>query len=153
MTTFSNADALLGAAGTDLGTSAWIDVGQDRIVAFAGATDDHQWIHLDEERAAAGPFGATIAHGFLTLSLLVPMLGDLVRFEQPTLVVNAGLDRVRFLSPVPSGSRVRASATLTAAEQTRTGVRTSTEVTVELEGAERPALVAVSLLVYAPVPA
>lgn len=153
MTTFDDAEALLGAVGTDLGTSAWVEVGQERIAAFADATEDHQWIHLDESRAAAGPFGTTIAHGFLTLSLLVPMIGDLITFEQPTLVVNAGLDRVRFLSPVPSGGRVRARATLSAAERTRTGIRTTTDVTVELEGAERPALVAVSLLVHAPAPA
>ena len=153
MTTFADPAALLDAVGTDLGASGWLLVDQERIGAFADATDDHQWIHVDAERAASGPFGTTIAHGFLTLSLLVPMLSDLVAFEAPTMVVNAGLDRLRFVAPVPSGSRVRALATLASAQASRTGVRATLDVTVEVEGAEKPALVATSVLVYGPAPA
>ncbi len=150
MSRFPSASGLLDAVGTELGPSGWLSVGQERITAFADATDDHQWIHVDPERAADGPFGTTIAHGFLTLSLLVPMLQELVTFEEPTMVVNAGMDRMRFVAPVPSGSRVRAVATLTAAEPSRTGVRATLDVTVEIEGADKPALVATSLLVYGP---
>ncbi len=150
MTRFASASALTGAVGTDLGASSWMLVDQERIEAFADATDDHQWLHVDAERAASGPFGTTIAHGFLTLSLLVPMLGELVTFDEPTTVVNAGLDRLRFVAPVPSGARVRSVATLSAAEPSRTGVRATLDVTVEIEGGEKPALVATSVLVYGP---
>ncbi len=152
MTTFASSAALVDAVGADLGASDWMLVDQERIARFADATDDHQWLHVDAQRAADGPFGTTIAHGFLTLSLLVPLLGELTTFDEPTTVVNAGLDRVRFVAPVPSGSRVRASATLSAAEPSRTGVRATLEVTVEIEGGDKPALVATSLLVYSPTP-
>ena len=149
-TVFASPDALLEAVGADLGASDWITVDQQRIDRFADATDDHQWIHVDPERAASGPFGGTIAHGYLSLSLLAPLMFDVLHVEACALVVNAGSDRVRFLTPVRAGSRVRAHATLTAAERIPTGVRAKTAVTVEIEGAEKPALVAETLTVFVP---
>lgn len=147
---FPSPEALLDAVGTELGPSGWITVGQDRIDRFADATDDHQWIHIDPERAAAGPFGGTIAHGYLSLSLLAPLMFELLRVERSALVVNAGSDRVRFLSPVRAGTRVRASATITGAERVPTGIRVRQAVTLEAEGADRPALVAETLTVFVP---
>jgi acyl dehydratase len=149
-TTFDSPEALLGAVGVELGTSDWLVVDQARIDGFAEATDDRQWIHVDPDRAAGGPFGATIAHGFLSLSLLTPLTFDLVRVEGCSLVVNAGLDRVRFLSPVRAGSRLGAEGRVAAAERVPTGVRVRTAVTVEIEGAPKPALVAETLTVYVP---
>jgi acyl dehydratase len=149
-TAFPSPEALLDAVGTELGPSDWITVGQDRIDRFAEATDDHQWIHIDPERAASGPFGGTIAHGYLSLSLLAPLMFELLRVDGTALVVNAGSDRVRFLSPVRSGTRVRASATITAAERIPTGIRVRQAVTLEAEDADRPALVAETLTVFVP---
>ncbi len=114
-TRFPSPDALLDAVGADLGTSDWVVVDQARIDGFADATDDHQWIHVDPERAASGPFGGTIAHGYLSLSLLAPLMFELLQVDGTALVVNAGSDRVRYLSPVRSGSRIRAHAVLKAA--------------------------------------
>jgi acyl dehydratase len=142
--------ALLEAVGLDLGASDWLVVDQQRIDRFADATDDHQWIHVDPERAASGPFGGTIAHGYLSLSLLTPLMAGLLQVDGTSLVVNAGSDRVRFLSPVRAGSRVRAVATVAGAERIATGVRVRTAVTIELEGGDRPALVAETLAVYVP---
>lgn len=137
--------------GEELGVSAWMEVSQERIDRFADATDDHQWIHVDPVRAAAGPFGGTIAHGFLTLALVVPLLTGLpLPVPEPRLTINYGLNRVRFITPVPAGGRVRARATLTAAEDVGQGIQVERSVAVELEGAARPALVAetVTRLVY-----
>ncbi len=132
------------AAGRDLGASPWIQIQQDRIDAFAACTDDHQWIHVEPERAAAGPFGTTIAHGYLTMSLLVPMLEGLGAFPQDgTTVVNYGIDRLRFLTPVPSNARVRLHARV-ADVRPKGDARllVSFECNVEIEGHEGPALVA-----------
>ncbi|HEY1180398.1 MAG TPA: MaoC family dehydratase [Phytomonospora sp.] len=131
-------------------TGDWFTIGQDRVAAFAEATEDRQWIHLDTQRAAAGPFGTTIAHGFLTLSLLPHLAASLVEVDGVSMAVNYGMDKVRFLSPVPSGSRVRATTEVTAADQSPTGMRLSTLVTVEIDGADRPALVAQTLTLYVP---
>ncbi|MFD1720670.1 MaoC family dehydratase [Amnibacterium endophyticum] len=149
-TTFPSPEALLDAAGTDLGASDWLVVDQARIDGFADATGDHQWIHVDPDRAASGPFGGTIAHGYLSLSLLAPLMFDALHVEACALVVNAGSERVRFLTPVRAGSRVRAHAVLVSAERIPTGVRARTAVTLELEGAEKPALVAETLTVFVP---
>ncbi|MCU1475033.1 MaoC family dehydratase [Amnibacterium sp.] len=149
-TVFPSPEALLDAVGTELGPSSWITVGQDRIDRFADATDDHQWIHVDRARAADGPFGGTIAHGYLSLSLLAPLMFELLQVEGTGLAVNAGSDRVRFLSPVRAGTRVRATATITAAERIPTGIRVHQAVTLEAEGADRPALVAETLTVFVP---
>ena len=130
--------------GQPIGVSEWITVGQDRIAQFADATDDHQFIHVDEKLAAQTPFGGTIAHGFLSLSLLSRMAADVMLIPDTTkMAVNYGLDRVRFLAPVRSGKRVRGHFTLTAAnEKTPSQLLLKHDVTVEIEGEEKPALTA-----------
>ncbi|HEU5129077.1 MAG TPA: MaoC family dehydratase [Glycomyces sp.] len=128
----------------------WLAVEQDRIDAFADATGDHQWIHVDPGRAAAGPFGGTIAHGYLTLSLLPSLTGGLFAIGGLAMSVNYGLDRLRFLQPVRAGSRVRAVVELVSAEATARGVRAGYDVTVEIEGAAKPALVARTITLYVP---
>ena len=135
--------------GTEVGVSDWFTVDQDRIDAFAAATDDHQWIHVDTERAAAGPFGTTIAHGFLTLSLLVAMTGEVeLDVGEPKMAINYGLDRVRFTAPVSSGSRIRARVQLAGVEEVKGGLQVKRVVTVEREDEERPAMVAETLSRY-----
>jgi acyl dehydratase len=127
--------------GVELGPTRWIEVTQGRIDAFARATDDPQWIHVDPERAADGPFGTTIAHGFLTLSLCAPMFYELLPPAE-TMVVNYGVNRVRFPAAVGSGSRVRGRFRVTSIEETAAGERATIEATVECEGVERPVCVA-----------
>ncbi|GAA1983625.1 MaoC family dehydratase [Microbacterium pumilum] len=131
-------------------TGDWYEITQDRIAAFADATEDWQWIHLDAERATSGPFGTTIAHGYLTLSLLPRLTSGLLSVAGTAMVVNYGLDRVRFLQPVPSGSRVRAVTEIAAVESAPQGYRVSLTTTVELEGSERPALVAQTVGLFVP---
>lgn len=138
------------AADVDLGASAWREVTQQMIDLFAEATGDHQWIHVDHERAAAGPFGTTIAHGFLTLSLLPDLMAELVELPDVGMTVNYGVDRLRMTAPVPSGSRIRVVGKLLGAEPKAGGLLTRTDVTVEIEGGDRPALVATSLLLRFP---
>lgn len=128
--------------GSELGPTSWIVVDQERIDAFAAATDDPQWIHVDPERAAEGPFGATIAHGFLTLSLCVPMLYELLPDRGATMAVNYGTNRVRFLAPVPSGSRIRGRFRVLAVDDSASGARATVEATVECDGIEKPVCVA-----------
>ncbi|MGW5921938.1 MaoC family dehydratase [Nocardia fluminea] len=144
-TDFADFDALRAAVGTELDPSDWITVDQRRIDLFAEATGDHQWIHVDAERAAAGPYGTTIAHGFLTLSLIVPMTQQIMSVSAAKAGINYGLDRVRFLTPVPVDSRIRAHLTLTEVTEVPGGVQVHRHVTVELENAERPACVADSI--------
>jgi acyl dehydratase len=134
-------EELPGLVGTEIGPSEWIDVTQERINTFADATDDHQWIHVDPERAKEGPFGAPIAHGFLTLSLLIPLWSSIFDVEGVTTKVNYGLDRVRFTSPVPAGSRIRMTATITKVEEVKGGVQLTTSGVISIEGQERPAVV------------
>jgi acyl dehydratase len=141
---------LLAVVGRELGPGDWLEVDQQRIDAFADATGDRQWIHVDQERAASGPFGGTIAHGYLTLSLLPRLCAGLVEVQNAALAINAGSDRVRFVQPVTTGSRVRASAVIAEATAVPAGVRVRLTVTVEIEHADRPALVADVLTVYAP---
>ncbi|GAB2869617.1 MaoC family dehydratase [Nocardioides pacificus] len=136
------------AEGDVLGTSDWIEVDQARIDAFADATGDHQWIHVDAERAAAGPFGATIAHGFLTLSLLPPMLNQLYRVDNVTMAVNYGLDKVRFMAPVRVGSKVRAAASVLLVTSLDGAVQAVFETVFEVEGSEKPAAVVQSIIRY-----
>lgn len=127
--------------GVELGPTAWIEVTQERIDAFAAATDDPQWIHVDPARAAEGPFGTTIAHGFLTLSLCVPMLYEVLPHDS-AMAVNYGTNRVRFPAPVLSGSRVRGRFRVLGVEETPRGARATIEATVEREGEDKPACVA-----------
>jgi acyl dehydratase len=129
------------SVGRDLGTSDWHEITQDRIDTFARATDDHQWIHVDPEAAARGPFGTTVAHGYLTLSMLPHLLGEIVRVGDAVMGVNYGTERIRFTSPVPVGSRVRLHAKLAGAERRGQGVLWRVAVEVEIEGAAKPALV------------
>jgi acyl dehydratase len=128
--------------GTHLGESGWVTIDQHTVDTFAEATGDHQWIHVDPERAAEGPFGTTIAHGFLTLSLLPRLVAQVYRVEGVRMAVNYGLDKVRFLAPVPVGSRVRVSSEVLAVEQAGGGLRVRLASTVELEGSDKPACVA-----------
>jgi acyl dehydratase len=134
--------------GTEIGVGEWFEVAQDRIDAFADATDDHQWIHEAGEQADNGPFGGPIAHGFLTLSLLTPLTWDINAelVEGAVMVINYGLDKVRFITPVPAGSRIRARVTLVEAKEVANGTQLKTEVTVELEGSEKPAAVVEQLI-------
>jgi acyl dehydratase len=136
-------DALRGLVGTELGRSRWFEIGQDRIATFADATDDHQWIHIDPARAAReSPFGGTVAHGFLTLSLLPSMLADVLVMVDAKLVVNYGLNKVRFPAPVPAGSRVRAAIVLAALDDEAGSAQLTLDVTVEREGGTKPVCVA-----------
>jgi acyl dehydratase len=134
---------LKGLVGTEVAVSEWVALTQERIREFADATDDHQWIHVDEARAASeSPFRTTIAHGFLTLSLLPHLLAQAIEIRGARLGVNYGLNRVRFTGPVPAGARVRARFRLAACEDVPQGVQTTWEVTVEREGEAKPVLVA-----------
>ena len=142
MRTFTSLDELAGAAGEDLGSTDWLEVSQDRVDLFADATDDHQWIHVDAERAAAGPFGGTIAHGFLTLSLIPFFASQLFDFETPGARLNYGLNKVRFPNPVKVGARVRASAQVDEVSDVPAGKQMVTRYTIEIEGESKPACVA-----------
>lgn len=143
-TTISYAD-LSTLVGTELGPSQWIDITQERVNTFADAADDHQWIHTDPERAKEGPFGGPIAHGFLSLSLLIPLWESLLEVEGVTTKVNYGLDKVRFVSPVKVGSRVRATAGIAEVTEISGGYQLTVDVTIEAEGNSKPAVVARSL--------
>lgn len=137
------------AEDVDLGASDWVVVTQEQVDAFAEATGDHQWIHVDRERAAQGPFGGTIAHGYLTTSMLPVLMQQLLKVTDSTMGINYGLDRLRLTSPVPVGSKVRARARLRDAQRKAGGVLYRVDVEVEVEGSDRSAPVATSLsLVY-----
>ncbi|WP_415948837.1 MaoC family dehydratase [Streptomyces sp. KLOTTS4A1] len=143
---FRSAEELRAAIGEQLGGDEWLEVDQKRIDLFAEATGDHQWIHVDPEKAAAGPFGTTIAHGYLTLSLLPTLVPQIMRVENVKMGINYGTNKVRFPSPLPAGSRVRATAVLKEVTDTADGgVQLTTAVTVEREGGEKPACVAESV--------
>lgn len=130
-------------AGTDLGPSEWREITQEQVNLFADATDDHQWIHTDPEKAADGPFGGPIAHGFLTLSLLIPMWSELFDVTGVKTKVNYGLDKVRFTSPVKVGARIRMTVTITEVTEVKgNGLHLVADATIEIEGEERPAVVA-----------
>ncbi|MEV0546093.1 MaoC family dehydratase [Nocardia salmonicida] len=144
-TDFADFDAVRAAVGTELGPSEWVTIDQRRIDLFAEATGDHQWIHVDAERAAAGAYGTTIAHGLLTLSLIVPMTQQIMSVSAANVGINYGFDRVRFLTPVPVDSRIRAHLTLAEVTEVPGGVQIHRHVTVELENAPRPACVADSI--------
>ncbi|MEV6849881.1 MaoC family dehydratase [Actinoplanes sp. NPDC051411] len=142
MITVHGADEIKALAGRDLGASDWLEVTQDRIDTFADATGDHQWIHVDAARAAAGPFGTTIAHGYLTLSLVIPLFGSLLRVEGTKMGVNYGLEKVRFPNPVRVGSRIRLAASVADVAEVTGGLQMTCDFTVEIEGQEKPACVA-----------
>ena len=138
-------DAVRAAVGSHLGHSGWLQVDQDRVDLFAEATGDHQWIHVDPARAAAGPFGATIAHGYLTLALSNYFLPQIVEVRGFAMGVNYGVDKVRFPAPVRVGSRIRAGAELVEVAELTKGLQTLIRITVEIEGGDKPACVIDSL--------
>ena len=141
-TIFATPRELLSAVGKQLGASEWLTIEQARVNQFADATGDHQWIHVDPERAKSGPFGSTIAHGYLTLSLVNLFLPQLLEVRGVSMGVNYGCDKVRFPSPVKVGSRVRGAGEVVAAEEVKGGaVQVTVRVSVEIEGSERPACV------------
>lgn len=146
MTSFEHLTDLQALVGQEVGLSDWISVDQKRIDLFAEATGDHQWIHLDAERAAKGPFGTTIAHGFLTLALLPEMSAKAFEVRDTRMGVNYGLNRVRFPSPVPSGSKLRGRFKLLSYEPLEGGAQLTVEVTMEREGSIKPVCVAESLV-------
>jgi acyl dehydratase len=140
-TIFDNPSALLEAPGRHLGYSDWLEIDQHRIDLFAEATGDHQWIHVDPARAASGPFGKTIAHGYLTLSLANLFLPEIMQVDNVSMGVNYGCEKVRFPAPVPVGSRVRGGGEVISAEEVKGGVQVVVRMTIEIEGSERPACV------------
>jgi acyl dehydratase len=142
MRTFTSLDDLADAAGEDLGPSDWLEVTQDRVDAFADATGDHQWIHVDVERAADGPFGGTIAHGYLTLALIPQFAPQLFEVSTPGAKLNYGVNKVRFPSPLRVGRRVRATARILEVGDVPAGKQMVTRYTIEIEGEPKPACVA-----------
>ena len=142
MRVFTSFDQLSDAVGDDLGTTDWLEVTQDRVDAFADATGDHQWIHVDVERAKQGPFGGTIAHGYLTLSLIPQFTPQLFSLETPGARLNYGVNKVRFPNPVKVGSRIRATAQVVEVSDVPAGKQMITRYTVEIEGETKPACVA-----------
>ena len=148
-TTVHGLDGVRSLAGKDLGASSWLLVGQERVNTFADATGDHQWIHVDTDKAATGPFGGTIAHGYLTVSLVIPLFVELLDIQGVGMGVNYGLDKLRFPSPVRVGSRIRLHATVVSVEDVPgDGVQVSLDFTVEVEGSDKPACIARALYRY-----
>jgi acyl dehydratase len=147
-TVFANPDALKDAVGTHLGFTDWLTVDQARIDLFADATGDHQWIHVDPAKAAEGPFGATIAHGYLTLSLTNLFLPQLIDVQNISMGINYGVNKVRFPNPVRVGSRVRGGAEIASFEEVAGGVQVIIKITVEIDGAEKPACIVENVTRY-----
>lgn len=142
-TTVEGIEELKKLAGTDLGYTDWLQIDQNRVNTFADATDDHQWIHTDPERAAAGPFGGTIAHGYLTLALLIPLMTELLDVSGVRMSINYGLEKVRFPAPVPVGTKIRLKGLVASVEDVKgDGVQVTVDFTVEIEGSDKPACVA-----------
>lgn len=150
MRIFESIDDIVAAQGEHLGYSEWLDIPQERIDAFANATEDHQWIHVDAQAAAEGPFGKTIAHGYLTLALLPALLAQILQMRGVAMVMNYGTQKVRFLAPVPVDSQVRLGLELQATERMSNGLRIQLGATLEIQGVDRPALVAEVLYLVVP---
>jgi acyl dehydratase len=145
---FEGLDEFAAAKGSQFGPTEWLTISQERVNLFADATDDHQWIHVDPEKAAGGPFGGTIAHGLLTLSLLPHFSQQLYRVANIALAVNYGYNKVRFITPVKVGANVRARGELTSVNQLEGAVQATTTITVEIEGTDKPAAVVESIVRY-----
>ena len=144
-----NAAQMTHLVGTEIGVTDWMVMSQERVDAFADATGDHQWIHVDSEKAAAGPFGGTIAHGFLTLALTVPWSAEVeLDVGEPKMAINYGLEKVRYPAPLPVGSRVRARVGLASVEDVEGGIQVNRLVTVEVQGSEKPSMVAETVSRY-----
>ena len=148
LTVFENLGELKAAAGRQLGYSDWLEITQGRVDQFADATDDHQWIHVDPERASKGPFGRTIAHGYLTLSLVSALMPQLIEVRDIAMAINYGTNKVRFPSPVPVGSFIRATAQILSVEDVPGGVQVTNLVTVERQGGDKPCCVVESISRY-----
>lgn len=148
MKVFSGLGELAEAQGSELGPTEWMEISQERVNTFADATDDHQWIHVDPERAVGGPFGGTIAHGLLTLSLVPHFSHQLYSVEGITMAVNYGYNKVRFITPVKVGAKVRARAQLTSVTQLEGAAQSTMAVTIEIEGSDKPAAVVEQIIRY-----
>jgi acyl dehydratase len=150
VTTIANGlDELRRLAGTDLGHSDWLEINQDRVDTFADATGDRQWIHVDRERAKSGPFGGTIAHGYLTLALVIPLWTEVLRIEGIRMAVNYGANKLRFPAPVPVGSKVRLHAVVLSVEDVAgDGVQLTAALTMQCEGTDKPAAVVEAVYRY-----
>src|SRR4051812_47213257 len=148
MRVFTTLDEVAASSGEELGSSDWLTIEQDRVDRFAEATGDHQWIHVDPERAAKGPFGGTIAHGYLTLSMLPEAAFALMHVDDASAAINYGLNKVRFPAPVPVGSRIRTTYRIADVTEVEGGVQVTTTATVEREGSEKPVCVAETLSRY-----
>ena len=150
MRTFTTTDEIEAAIGEDIGPTDWIEIDQARVNLFADATDDHQWIHVDEEQSATGPFGGTIAHGYLTLSL-IPWLGDSIfALETPGAKLNYGINKVRFPNPVLVGRRVRLTVTLAEVTELASGYQLTLKHVIDIEGEDKPAAVAETVVLLLP---
>ncbi|GGU13380.1 MaoC family dehydratase [Lentzea flava] len=142
-TTVNGIEELKALTGADLGHTDWLQIDQNRVNTFADATDDHQWIHTDPERAATGPFKGTIAHGYLTLALLIPLMTELLDVSGVRMSINYGLEKVRFPAPVPVGAKIRLKGQVASVEDVKgDGVQLTVDFTVEIEGTDKPACVA-----------
>jgi len=151
MRVFKTPHELKEQIGTELGETGWLEIDQQRINTFAEATGDHQWIHVDEEKAKAGPFGSTIAHGYLTVSLVNYFLPQLIDVQGISMGVNYGVDKIRFPAPVPVGSKIRGKGVLTSAVDTKDGgIQSKVTVTIEIEGGDRPACIVETISRYYP---
>lgn len=146
MKKFNGLAEFIAAEGAELGPTEWLEIAQDRVDLFAEATDDHQWIHVDPERAAGGPFGGTIAHGLLTLSLLPHFTHQLYSVDNVAMAINYGYNKVRFITPVRVGAKLRARAQIASVTQLDGAVQATLSTTVEIEGSEKPAAVAESIV-------
>jgi acyl dehydratase len=145
-----NLAELTARAGTDLGRSDWLEINQDRVDLFADATGDHQWIHVDPERAKAGPFGGPIAHGYLTLAMLIPLFNELLVVQGVSMAVNYGLNKVRFPAPVPVGAKIRLAGRVAEVTEVGGGVQAVLDFTVEVDGGAKPACVAQAVYRFYP---
>jgi acyl dehydratase len=149
-TVVNGLEEITALAGADLGRTGWTEVTQERVDTFADATGDHQWIHVDPARAAAGPFGGTIAHGYLTLAMVIPLFSELLEVNGVSMTINYGLNKVRFPAPVPVGAKIRLAAAVAAAGPVGDGsaVQLTADLTVELDGGTKPACVAQAIYRY-----
>ena len=150
MRVFENLDEYAAAVGEELGVSDWFELDQNRVNQFADATGDHQWIHIDAEKAANGPFGATIAHGYLTMSLAAKFMPEIIEVRGIAMGVNYGTEKTRFPSPVTVGSKLSATGTVVSVEEASGGIKMILRIVMQAEGAEKPACIVDAISVYFP---
>lgn len=150
LTTFKNPGDLMGKEGLKIGPSDWMEITQERVNTFADATGDHQWIHVDEEKAKDGPFGTTIAHGYLTLSLAAKLMPEIIHIENMSMGINYGTEKTRFINPVKVGKRVRGHGEFVEIKEVTGGYQSTLRVTIEIEGEDKPACVVDTISRYFP---